>query len=375
VSGVEACDACLRRAWLVGSLSARIERAIEGVPGRRSRELLALGDERLAAAVAGGRDDGCLERARARDPRRLRAAVGAAGAWACCRHDDSYPPALADLADAPGLLFGRGDAALLGRLDGEASATIVGARRPSSYGRRMASGLALEIAAARVPVISGMAMGIDSCAHQGALRGGGFTVAVLGSGPDVASPANQRSLYERIATSGLVLSELPPGTQPRRWTFPARNRIMAALGTMTVVVEARARSGSLITADMAEQLGKEVGAVPGQVGSPVAEGANALLRDGAQVIRSGADVLDSLLGPGAAAERAATAASELDRELVDVLDAIDAGAATQDEVAQSAGLAAGAALTSLARLELLGLVLCDSSGRYERAPLAVRASD
>ncbi|MDP9188451.1 MAG: DNA-processing protein DprA [Actinomycetota bacterium] len=367
---VEACDACLRRAWLVGSLSARIERAISGVPGRRSRELLALGDARLAAAVAGSRDELYLERSRARDPRRLRAAVVKAGAWACCRHDDAYPPALRELADAPRLLFGRGDPTLLGSLEGAGSVTVVGARHASAYGRQMATGLGLELAASGLAVVSGMALGIDSCAHEGALREGGLTVAVLGSGPDVPSPAGRRALYERIRARGLILSELPPGTEPRRWTFPARNRIMAALGTMTVVVEARARSGSLITSELAEQLGREVGAVPGRVGSPVAEGANALLRDGAQVIRSGQDVLDSVLGPGAAAEREAQVAAALDRELVEVLDAIDGGAATQDAVAQAAGLDAGVALTSLARLELLGVVNCDSAGRYARTPLS-----
>ena len=364
------CDSCLRRAWLVAGLSAQIELAISGSPGSRSRGLLALGDERLAASVAGSGSASHLERAQALDPQALRSEVAAAGAWACCRHDDAYPAQLNELSDPPALLFGRGDPGLLGLLSRTGPVTIVGARRPSAYGREMAAGIASRLAAAGVVVVSGMALGVDSCAHEGALRSGGVTVAVLGSGVDVPSPAGSSRLYERILTSGLILSELPPGSQPRRWTFPARNRIMAALGAVTVVVEARARSGSLITSAIAEQIGREVGAVPGRVGSPVAEGANALLRDGAQVIRSGEDVLDSLLGPGAAAEQAARAERDLGRDLTAMLDAIDAGASTLDALAGAAGLEAGAALGALTHLELLGLVGCDSAGRYERVAMA-----
>lgn len=374
---MEACDSCLRRAWLVGSLSEGIERVISGRPGRRSRELLALDDAALVAAVAAGDGERQLEQARASDPRVLRRAVAAARCWACCRHHSGYPAALGGLADAPALLFGRGEESLLGRLGGEEAVTIVGARRPSAYGRGVAEAVGDRVASAGLVVVSGMALGIDSCAHEGALRAGGSTVAVLGGGPDVPSPATLRGLYARIAETGLVLSELPPGTRPRRWTFPARNRIMAALAGMTVVVEARARSGSLITSDFAQQLGREVGAVPGRVGSAVAEGTNALLRDGAQVICSGEDVLDSLLGPGAARERAASAragtALGLEPELARVLEAIEGGAATQDAVVRASGLEAGAALACLARLELSGLVSADAAGRFEPTPLTVRS--
>jgi DNA processing protein len=364
------CDGCLRRAWLVAGLSAQIEMAISGAPGGRSRGLLALGDERLASAVAGRRGELHLDAASSLDPAALRSEIAAAGAWSCCRHDERYPSPLTDLSDAPALLFGRGDPALLSRVADEPPVTIVGARRPSAYGREMAAGIAAGVAAAGVVVVSGMALGVDSCAHEGALRSHGLTIAVLGSGVDVPSPGGSRGLYERILGEGLVLSELPPGAQPRRWTFPARNRIMAALGAFTVVVEARSRSGSLITSSIAEQIGREVGAVPGRVGSPVAEGANALLRDGAQVIRSGEDVLDSLLGPGAEASRAAVTAPALEGDLATVLGAIDGGAVTLDGVVRSAALEAGAALGSLARLELLGLINCDSAGRYARTAMA-----
>jgi DNA processing protein len=167
---------------------------------------------------------------------------------------------------------------------------------------------------------------------------------------------------------GVVLSELPPGTPARRWTFPARNRIMAALGAMTVVVEARERSGSLITTTMASDLGRDVGAVPGRVGTSPAEGTNNLLRDGAQVIRSGQDVLDSLLGAGAPARR--RCGPPLDSELEEVLALIETGASNADSLAVSSGLAPGAVAAALVRLELAGYLCSDSAGRYERTSLA-----
>ena len=146
-------------------------------------------------------------------------------------------------------------------------------------------------------VLSGMAFGIDACAHRGALESG-RSVAVLGCGPDVAYPAAHRSLWRRIQENGLVLSELPPGTGAWRWSFPARSRIMAALAGLTVVVEAAEGSGSLGTAEIAADLGREVGAVPGPVSSRVSAGPNCLLSDGANVVRGAEDVLDVLLGPG-----------------------------------------------------------------------------
>lgn len=369
-----ACDDCLRRAWLVGSLSARIEQAMTGTPSSRTRELLALDDDSLTAAVAGPDAESYAERAAARDPDRLREAVAGSHCWARCRHDDVYPQGLRKLADAPRVLFGRGDPALLARLASDRCVTVVGARRPSAYGREMAGLLGRELAAAGLTVVSGMALGIDSCAHEGALEASGMTVAVLGSGPDVPHPLRMRHLYERIVGCGLILAELPPGTMPRRWTFPARNRIMALLGGMTVVVEGRARSGSLITATLATDAGREIGAVPGRVGSGTAAGPNGLLRDGAYVIRDGQDVLDAMVGVGALARGATTgspSAPPLDPELAVVLEKIERGAATQDAVAGESGMDAGEAAAALTRLELLGLVTCDLSGRYRRTARGV----
>jgi DNA processing protein len=211
-----------------------------------------------------------------------------------------------------------------------------------------------------------MALGIDSCAHEGALAAGGLTVAVLGSGPDVPHPPSKRNLYERIATRGLVLSELEPGTPPMRHTFPARNRLMAALAAMSIVVEARLPSGSLITAARAAELGREVGAVPGRVGARSAEGTNQLLREGAQVIRTAEDVLDSLVGAGAASTASLRPEPELDPDEAAVLDAIEGGAETLDALARESCLDPGAVAVALTRLELAELVAVDGAGRYRR---------
>jgi DNA processing protein len=363
------CERCLRRSWLIARLAPRIERALEGAPGRRTGELLALGDSEMTNALPESDQDV------RRDPpstAAMREAVASAGAWACCHHDDSYPAPLRDLgAQAPACLFGCGDPHRLERLSEDGRVTVVGSRRPSAYGRETAIVLGRELAAAGMVVVSGMALGIDSCAHEGALAASGATVAILGSGPDVPHPVRMRRLYGEIVRDGLVLSELPPGVQARRWTFPARNRIMAALGELVVVVEARHRSGSLITADLAGELGRELGAVPGRVRTSSAAGTNQLLREGAQVIRSGQDALDSLLGTGAAEARAAAPGPTLEPELAAVLELVEGGAGSLDAVAREAGIEADAAAVALTRLELLGYLSVDASGRYERTALAV----
>ena len=168
-----------------------------------------------------------------------------------------------------------------------------------------------------------------------------------------------------------MIAELPPGTKARRWTFPARNRIMAALGRMTVVVEARERSGSLITAEMAQDLDREVGAVPGRVGSSPAAGTNGLLREGASVIRGAEDVLDSMVGVGFEPARArAPRGPALEPELAGVLSLVEAGSTSADALARASGLEPGPLAAALVRLELAGYVRSDSAGRYERTSLA-----
>ena len=228
---------------------------------------------------------------------------------------------------------------------------------------------ALEPFRDQVTVVSGLAMGIDAAAHRGALESGGRTVAVLGCGADRAYPRINHALYRQVREAGAVVAELPPGAPPSRWTFPARNRIMAGLASVTVVVEAAERSGSLITATFAEELGRDVGAVPGRVTSREAAGSNALLHAGAGVWRGGEDILDAVLGAGnwdrAAVERVPGEAG-LDQDQRRVLRAIEDGESI-GAVAEAAGLSAGALRGALGKLELIGLVRRDGLGRYERA--------
>jgi DNA processing protein len=350
---------------LIGLMAPLIEVIAVDKPGKRSRELLALSDEELAHAVAPSEAAELLAEAGRRDIADLRESMRRDGLMACCRHDARFPEALRDDPQAPRALFARGEFALVEDLEPEAAVTVVGARRASAYGADFSHSMSAELAAAGLTVISGMALGVDSRAHEGALGVGGRTVAVLGSGADVANPASLRRLYEQIAARGLVLSELPPGARPYRWTFPARNRIMAALAGITVVVEAAVRSGSLITATMAGDLGREVGAVPGDVGKPLSEGTNALLRDGAIVVCGAQDVLDAMLGAGA--PRLERAAPELSPDQAVVFDLVGRGHSTADAVASAAGLGVGESAAALTRLELIGVVRCDSSGRYRVA--------
>ena len=358
-----ACLECLRRSWLLAALGPYVERIATGEVGSRSPELLRLSNEELVEVAAPKVSAQLLARIAALPEERLNEELLLAGCWACCRHGDVYPDGLRDAADAPWALIGRGSPKLLEGLEPFEAVTIVGARRATSYGREIARELGRELAAAGMTVVSGLAFGIDGCAHRGAIDAG-RTIAVLGCGPDVAYPASHRSLWRRICETGLVISELPPGATPWRWTFPARNRIMAALAGMTVVVEAATRSGSLITMDLAADLGRDLGAVPGPVTSRASAGPNALLASGAHVIRDAQDVLDAMLGPGR--KPIDRSGPELDPQLEAVLAAVEAGESTCDAVATATGLSGSAAAAALARLELLGYLTCSSLGTYSR---------
>ncbi len=290
------------------------------------------------------------------------------GTWTARRGERGYPAALLDLGpDAPSRIFGCGNPELTGGLELAHTVTIVGSRRPSSYGLRVAEDLGRLLAAAGLVVVSGMARGIDAAAHRGALAAGGVTLAVLGSGADVVYPASERRLYGDIVSSGAVISEVPPGRRPEPGAFPKRNRIMAALGAITVVVEAAQPSGSLITARQALKLQREVGAVPGPVTSRVSEGTNDLIVDGAAPIRGPQDVLDRLLGVGI--EKIRRCGPPLEPELARAAEAVELGSGTGDAVAAASGLAAAEAAIALARLELLGYVETDAAGRYLRTAL------
>lgn len=362
----QACPGCLRRSRLLAQLAPYIEKIAAGAVGRRSPELLRLSNEDLATVAAPQVADQLLAQVAAPTPERLHAELTAAQCWACCRHDPLFPAGLSDAPDAPWALIGRGDPALLRQLGPGNAVTIVGARRASTYGREVARELGRELAGTGMVVVSGLAFGIDACAHRGALDSG-LTVAVLGCGADIAYPAAHRSLWRRIGESGLVLSELPPGCGAWRWTFPARNRIMAALSGMTVVVEAAERSGSLITADLAADLGRDLGAVPGPVGSRLSAGPNNLLAGGACLVRDAQDVLDAMLGPGVG--RIERAGPRLDAAQLAVLETLERGAETCDAVATDLQLEGSDAAAALADLESLGYVSCSLVGVYTRTTL------
>ena len=364
----QACPECLRRSWLLALLGPYLERLATGEPGSRSPELLRLSNEDLVEVAAPKVGAQLIGRVEATSERQLDEELVAGRCWACCRHGDLYPAQLRDAADAPWALIGRGDPGLIDGLEPFGAVTVVGARRATSYGREIARELGRELATAGLTVVSGLAFGIDACAHRGALDAAGRTIAVLGCGPDIAYPAAHRSLWRRVSEQGLVLSEFPPGAAPWRWTFPARNRIMAALAGMTVVVEGATRSGSLITADLAADLGRDLGAVPGPVTSRASAGPNALLAGGACVVRDAQDILDAMLGAGA--ERIERTGPPLDEAWATVLTAVEAGATTCDAIAASLGLPGPETAAALARLEALGYLTCSPLGVYARTLLA-----
>ncbi|HET6469659.1 MAG TPA: DNA-processing protein DprA [Geminicoccaceae bacterium] len=224
------------------------------------------------------------------DAARELVALDTAGAALLAHHDPDYPSRLREIPDPPPVLTVLGAAS---RLAGPAVA-LVGARNASGNGRRFARRLAAELAEAGLVVVSGLARGIDAAAHEGALDGGGATVAVIASGVDVAYPEENAALMARIAGQGAVVSERPLGAAPRAKDFPRRNRIISGLALGVVVVEAAPRSGSLITAELAAEQGREVMAVPGTPLDPRHRGTNQLLRNGAQLVESAADVLEIL---------------------------------------------------------------------------------
>jgi DNA processing protein len=267
------------------------------------------------------------------------------------RSSPEFPQVLRAIHDPPTGLFLRGAAKpeLLAR----PSVAIVGARASSGYGASVARSLARGLAAAGLVVVSGLARGIDAEAHRGALEANGTTVAVLGCGIDRNYPAAHAELARRVTDSGLIVSEYAPGVEPAPWRFPARNRIVAGLCAVTVVVEARERSGALITADLALEEGREVFAVPGEITSSLSAGTNALLKLGAAPLTSAADVLASF---GIEPEPVQTETSPL-------LELLPASA---DELVRKTGLAAGDVARALVELELEGRVsVCD--GVYRRA--------
>jgi DNA processing protein len=273
------------------------------------------------------------------------------------RHDPNYPRLLRELYDPPPGLFVRGSPSV--ELLQRPAVAIVGARACSSYGSQVARLLARELAAAGLVVISGLARGVDAEAHRGALEGGGVTVAVLGCGVDRDYPAAHAQLAARICERGLVVSEYAPDVEPAPWRFPARNRVIAGLAAATVVVEARERSGALITADFALEAGREVFAVPGEITSSLSAGTNALLRLGATPLTRAEDVLEAL----GIDSSSASPALELGEAARTVLEAVSEEPSGVDRLVHGTGLDAAAVATALAELELAGVV-AEAEGLY-----------
>ena len=276
------------------------------------------------------------------------------------RSDGRFPSRLRAIFDPPHSLYVRGDGDL--ELLERRAVAVVGARSCSPYGAHVARMIGRELAAAGLVVVSGLARGIDGEAHRGALDAKGVTVAVLGCGIDRDYPASNAQLSRRIEKAGLVVSEYEPGVEPAPWRFPARNRIIAGLCEAVVVVEARERSGALITADFALDEGREVFAVPGEITSLLATGTNALLKLGAAPLTSANDVLGAL-----GIERTAPAkASDVSPEAATILELVREAPSGPDELAARGSVDAGALSVALTVLELAGLVLA-ADGVYRAA--------
>lgn len=272
--------------------------------------------------------------------------------------DAAYPAALSDCPNPPRTLWARGDLSLTER----PSVAIVGTRRATAYAERVTRELGRTLARAGACVVSGLARGVDASAHIGALEVGGATIAVLGTGLDVVYPRGHAALQREIAEKGLLLSELAPTNAAHGGSFPRRNRIIAALASTTIVVEAGVKSGALITASHALEMGRTVAAVPGPIDVPQAQGSNELIRDGAVAITSMADLL-ALLGltaPVRVSELEVGGAERL------VWDALAHGGADLDSLCSRAGLPAHEGLAAVSALELRGLVECALTGEIRR---------
>jgi DNA processing protein len=272
--------------------------------------------------------------------------------------DAGYPERLGDLPDPPRSLWARGDLSLLDR----PCVAIVGTRRATAYGERVARELARVLAGAGATIVSGLARGIDACAHRGALEAGGATVAVLGTGLDVVFPKGHARLQQSIAERGLLLSEIEPARAAHGGSFPLRNRIIAAITSATIVVEAGVKSGALITSNHALDLGRSVAAVPGPIDVPQAEGSNLLLRDTAIAITSMADAI-TLMGLVAPIRLAELPEQGIERRL---WDAIAEGPADLDTLCTRARLPAHEGMAAASALELRGLIECALSGEIRR---------
>ncbi|MDH5527219.1 MAG: DNA-processing protein DprA [Nitrospirota bacterium] len=305
-----------------------------------------------------------------RDGKRLMDWAAASGVRMLPLEHPEYPARLREIADPPSLLYVKGDGlARAGR-----TVAVVGSRWMSSYGKQVTGDFCRAFVDAGITVVSGMALGVDGYAHHTTLEAEGNTVAVLGTGLDLAYPPEHRDLFSALVEKGAVISEYPPGTRPVGHNFPRRNRIISGLCMGVVVVEARKNSGSLITARLAAEQGREVYAVPGNVGQPGAYGTNRLIQEGASLVTGPLDVIGDLLpqlageagGRAACAEKAFLAGlPEIQRRILGHLDSVPVPV---DDLAERVGAPVAALLTELLTLELTGLVEKLPGNRYIRHP-------
>ena len=280
--------------------------------------------------------------------------------------DDTYPVALHNLPDAPAMLYVRGQ---LSSADEKALA-VVGTRKATRYGRDAAHFLSSEVAQRGVTIVSGLAQGIDAAAHEGALDGGGRTIAVMGNGIDHFYPRANQDLARRIVEHGAVISEFPIGTAPQRANFPRRNRIISGLSLAVMVVEAPERSGALITAETALEQGRDVFAVPANIFNNAGKGTNRMIQEGARLISSPEDILDEL---NMTYERVQTSekttkvapASDLEKK---ILSFVEAEPIHIDDIARGTGLPVYEVSATLTILELKGLIHLSGAMQYSRAP-------
>lgn len=305
------------------------------------------------AVARGETDDPTVEEAlRSGRVARVLDQLGASGWRFLSATDPAFPALLAALSDPPLGLFVRGE------LPDRPPVAVVGARRASAYGREVAEYLGRELAAGGACVVSGMARGVDGAAHRGALAGGGPTVAVWGAGPDRVYPSEHAALADEIAACGALVTEYPPGSPPLAAHFPERNRLIAGLARVVIVVEADERSGALVTARLALDEGRDVMVVPGSVFSRLSAGPNGLLRAGAAPVLSAGDVLAVL---GLTARQRSEAEPEF-------LNHVPSGeACTVDQLAARSGLPVARLLELLLELELGGWLVRDADGRYRRS--------
>lgn len=282
-----------------------------------------------------------------------------------------YPPLLAQAAAAPALLYVKGNTACLS----SPQLAMVGSRNPTQPGERTARAFARFLSGAGLTITSGLAAGIDAASHEGALESGGATIAVLGTGIDAIYPRQHRALAARIAAQGALVSEYPPGSPPLRANFPRRNRIISGLCLGTLVVEAARHSGSLITARLAGEQGREVFAIPGSIHNPLARGCHALIRNGAKLVESADDILSELKFNiqkqnlrcfTGSRVTSATAAARLDKDYKILLDALGFEPASPDALVERTGFPSQSVASMLLFLELEDVVGLHSGGRYVR---------